>query len=82
MFFHNFSEASQTEVDTEGMTALCLACLHGHLQLVQILLSRGSDLHHVDKSGQTPLHMAAFYGEPQIVSTYFLFFMKITNNCI
>ena len=53
--------------DKEGLTALCWACLKGHLNIVKSLLERDSDIDHEDKNGRTPLDLAAFFGDPQVV---------------
>lgn len=65
---HFLPGAQLDQIDKEGLTALCWACLKGHLAIVQSLVDRGSDIHHVDKSGRNPLHLAAFYGDAQVVS--------------
>ena len=59
--------ASVKTCDKEGLTALCWACLKGHIHIVRSLLERGSDIDHSDKNGRTPLDLAAFYGDPQVV---------------
>lgn len=62
------SKGAQLErTDKEGLTALCWACLKGHVTLVQSLSHRGADIHHMDRSRRTPLHLAAFYGDAQVV---------------
>ena len=54
--------------DNEGLTAMCWACLKGHINIVKSLLERGSAIDHADKNGRTPLDLAAFFGDPQVVS--------------
>lgn len=61
--------SSVTLCDKEGLTALCWACLKGHLHCVQSLLERGSRIDHTDRNGRTPLDLAAFYGDAQVVRT-------------
>ena len=60
--------SSLSTTDREGMTALGWACLNGHLQCVRSLLERGSDIEHSDRNGRTPLDLATFYGDAQVVS--------------
>lgn len=54
--------------DKEGLTALSWGCLKGHMHIIQILQERGSDLHHTDSCGRSPLQLAAFHGDPHVVS--------------
>jgi ankyrin repeat protein len=44
--------------DNDGYTPLHYAVLHGHRDLVMLLLSRGADVNAQDNKGITPLHMA------------------------
>lgn len=46
---------------------MCWSCLRGKLQACQTLLDRGANLNHSDKTGRTPLDLAAFQGSPAIV---------------
>lgn len=55
-------------MDKEGLTALSWACLKGHMPLVRCLVERGAATAHADKSGRTPLDLAAFYGDSEVVS--------------
>ena len=57
-----------TLADKEGLTGLCWACLKGQLHCVQSLMERHSDIHHTDRNGRTPLDLAAFFGDSQVVS--------------
>ena len=41
--------------------------MHGHLELIDILISNGADLEAEDKLGMTPLLVAAWYGHEQAV---------------
>lgn len=59
--------ASLALMDKEGLTALSWACLKGHLPLVRALVERGAATAHADKSGRTPLDLAAFYGDSEVV---------------
>lgn len=55
------------QTDTNHDTALTLACAHGHVELVQLLIARGSKIDHRDKKGFTPLHWAAMNGHLEII---------------
>lgn len=57
-----------TAVDKEGLTPLSWACLKGQKSVVELLVDRGAQLDHTDKNGRTPLDLAAFYGDADIVS--------------
>lgn len=59
--------ASLDQIDKEGLTALSWACLKGKLQLVKELVDRGAATTHADRSGRTPLDLAAFCGDPEVV---------------
>lgn len=56
-------------MDKEGLTALSWACLKGHLSVVRSLVDNGAATDHADKNGRTPLDLAAFYGDAEVVST-------------
>lgn len=56
-------------MDKEGLTALSWACLKGHKSVVQFLVEKGAVIDHTDKNGRTPLDLAAFYGDADIVSS-------------
>lgn len=62
-----FSGASLDQTDKEGLTALSWACLKGKLPLVRELVERGAATSHADRSGRTPLDLAAFCGDPEVV---------------
>lgn len=55
-------------MDKEGLTALSWACLKGHLPVVRCLVESGAATDHADKNGRTPLDLAAFYGDSDVVS--------------
>ncbi len=55
-------------MDKEGLTALSWGCLKGHLSVVHYLVERGAATDHADKNGRTPLDLAAFYGDSDVVS--------------
>lgn len=54
-------------MDKEGLTALSWACLKGHLPVVRALVENGAATDHADKNGRTPLDLAAFYGDAEVV---------------
>ncbi|XP_013171530.1 PREDICTED: uncharacterized protein LOC106120704 isoform X2 [Papilio xuthus] len=54
--------------DDNGYTPLHHACLRGHKDIVQVLLSVDALPTVVDKKGATPLHLAAWKGDSDIVS--------------
>lgn len=54
-------------MDKEGLTALSWACLKGHLTVVRYLVESGAATDHADKNGRTPLDLAAFYGDSEVV---------------
>lgn len=46
---------------------LSWACLKGHKNVVQFLVEKGAIIDHTDKNGRTPLDLAAFFGDAEIV---------------
>jgi ankyrin repeat protein len=50
------------------MTPLHLACIHGHLEIVKILIDCKSDLGSIDDQRKTPLHHASQRGHADIAS--------------
>ena len=59
------------EVDNEGKSPLHLACQHGHLTVVQLILQSQQYFKDVleagDKKGNTSLHLACMGGKKSIV---------------
>ena len=53
--------------DRDGMAALGWSCLKGRVQATQCLLDQGSDLNGPDKKGRSPLFLAAYKGDPEVV---------------
>ncbi|KAK9836427.1 hypothetical protein WJX74_000275 [Apatococcus lobatus] len=56
------------DVDFEGSTALHQAVRHGHLNVLELLLSAGADTRAQDFRGNTPAHTAASRGHLQLLS--------------
>jgi ankyrin repeat protein len=50
------------------MTALCYACSNGFYEIAEELVSKKADVNRQQKSGMTPLMLAANYGHDRIVS--------------
>jgi uncharacterized protein len=48
-------------------TLLIYAAAHGHLDTVKMLVDRGADVNATDVTGWTPLHAAAYGGNPEII---------------
>jgi len=56
-------------VSSKGMTALMLACKHGHPQVVEVLVTNGADIRRVDRHRRnTALHWAAMYGHANCIA--------------
>lgn len=53
--------------DYDGMTPLCLACMLGNKNVVQLLLQRNADVGHWDRNGRTPLLLACANGHHSVV---------------
>lgn len=49
-----------------GKSAVMWATRHGHIQIVQILIQCGADIHYVSKRDGNALHYAAFFGQTDI----------------
>ena len=57
--------------DRDGLTSLSWACLKGQLTTATLLIKQGCDIEHADKSGRTCLDLAAYKGNPDVVSPIF-----------
>lgn len=53
--------------DELGRTALSLACMNGHEEVVRLLIDIGADFNLADYEGNTPLHYASAYNHLVIV---------------
>ena len=60
-------DANINAQDLAGTTILMLACYYGHLELVQLILSRGADLKLQDNQGRTALLRASESGHVGVV---------------
>ena len=56
-----------TAQNVDGQTPLHLACVHGCVMRIKLLIENGADVNATDKAGQTPLHLAAVYGHVVVV---------------
>lgn len=45
--------------DRHGKSGLHIAAMHGHYQMMEVLLGQGAEINATDKNGWTPLHCAA-----------------------
>ncbi len=59
------------------MTALSWACLRGKVQAVRCLLDNGADINFPNKLGRSPLDLAAFQGNPDLVQVTNFFFKSL-----
>ncbi|KAJ5770531.1 uncharacterized protein N7511_002582 [Penicillium nucicola] len=53
--------------DDKGYTALHLAAMHGHSDIVKYMIYLGSDPNDTDSQGLTSLHLAALHGNSDVV---------------
>lgn len=75
LFITFFAGASVSKEDKEGLTALGWACLRGKIQTVHCLINKGAEVNHADKTGRTPLDLAAFQGNQNLVKvSIFIYF--------
>jgi ankyrin repeat protein len=56
------------ETDPTGRTALHNALHHKYVRVAELLIQKGSDVHHRDQEGFTPLHITAFHGLSEIAN--------------
>lgn len=51
----------------EGITALQLSCVFGHLDVINALIAAGADIDQGNQYGKTPLYMASIQGRVDVV---------------
>jgi hypothetical protein len=54
--------------DSDGNTALALACMEGHYDMVRFLVEQGSLIDFKNKSGETPLIISRRYGRTEVTA--------------
>ncbi|GAA0163210.1 hypothetical protein LIER_39556 [Lithospermum erythrorhizon] len=62
-----YDDIDVNSVDSKGQTALHVASIHGHVEVVRFLISVGSDPDIADTKGWTPLHFSAQEGHLKVV---------------
>ncbi|MCD7463131.1 hypothetical protein HAX54_050015 [Datura stramonium] len=62
-----YADIDLNSIDSQGRTALHIAANHGHVEVIQFLVSVGSDPDMSDSKGWTPLHFAAHQGHVEAV---------------
>lgn len=66
-FLEDLKEDMDDKEPLSLLTPLHLACIYGHFDIVEYLLSKGADLEAKSKTFDTPLHQAAFHGHLEVV---------------
>ncbi|KAH8621617.1 hypothetical protein IG631_23704 [Alternaria alternata] len=66
--------------DSDGNTALALACMEGHYDMVRFLVEQGSLIDSKNKSGETPLIISLRYGRTE-VATYLASYGASISSC-
>ncbi|XP_065826100.1 uncharacterized protein [Oscarella lobularis] len=56
------------EQNDNGWTSLMMACQKGHLDTVQLLVSKQCDINIREKDGWTALHVASYHGQTAVVT--------------
>ncbi|MCD7463130.1 hypothetical protein HAX54_050014 [Datura stramonium] len=62
-----YADIDLNSIDSQGRTPLHIAAIHGHVEVIQFLVSVGSDPDMLDSQGWTPLHFAAHQGHVEAV---------------
>ncbi|XP_009792343.1 protein VAPYRIN-LIKE-like [Nicotiana sylvestris] len=70
-----YADIDLNSVDSQGRTAIHIAAIYGHVEVLQFLISVGSDPDMLDSQGWTPLHFAANQGHVEAVD----FLLKHSN---
>lgn len=52
----------------QGYTPLHVACHHGHVNMVRLLIEQGAEINPVTSAGYTPLHQAAQQGHVLVIN--------------
>ena len=67
MYVYNTFQAPVDQRDSKGQTALFLACLGGHVNLVRLLVRHGADINHVTNEGFSPFYAACWRNRLEVV---------------
>jgi ankyrin repeat protein len=67
-----FGSANINEVDAENNTPLHWACVRGHIQMVNTLISHGANPNAANDFGDTPMHWASSGGHLEAIQALFL----------
>ncbi|KAJ8543341.1 hypothetical protein K7X08_005864 [Anisodus acutangulus] len=62
-----YADIDLNSIDSQGRTPLHIATGHGHVEVIQFLVSVGSNPDMLDSQGWTPLHFAAHQGHVEAV---------------
>jgi hypothetical protein len=68
----DLSESYLENKNSEGNVALTLVCMEGHLDIIRLLVERGSPIDSRNKKGETPLIISLQYGKIE-VATYLVY---------
>ncbi|OIT18679.1 PREDICTED: uncharacterized protein LOC109222443 [Nicotiana attenuata] len=62
-----YADIDLNSIDSQGRSAIHIAAIHGHVEVLQFLVSVGSDPDMLDSQGWTPLHFAVNQGHVEAV---------------